>query len=230
MFSFSPTPQLLLQHPYLLFDLLQRRLLNGTLHLLLLDGLHHLPRKKRPLVSRREGQSQITGLFVSSVLTGNFRGPYLASCRAEGDLKGVGVQGDDSMMERRMFGVLNLAEENWRLVKLSTNASQWIRWGTGPLTCHLSEIWGHGRSGAWTPPARPSVNFLQSVLSSLTGWETEKQKAKSVKQQKLRRCLPQLWTWQIMEDQNQRDGGRKEGRTDWGLQQTLRDSNDTLML
>lgn len=112
VFSFSPTPQLLLQHPYLLFDLLQRRLLNGTLHLLLLDGLHHLPRKKRPLVSRREGQSQITGLFVSSVLTGNFRGPYLASCRAEGDLKGVGVQGDDSMMERRMFGVLNLAEEN----------------------------------------------------------------------------------------------------------------------
>lgn len=55
---------------------------------------------------------------MSWVLTGNLRGPYLASCRAEADLKGVGVQGDASMMERRMFGVLNLAEEKWRLVKV----------------------------------------------------------------------------------------------------------------
>jgi len=35
-------------------------------------------------------------------------GPYLASCMARADLKGVGVQGEDSRMERRMFGVLNL--------------------------------------------------------------------------------------------------------------------------
>lgn len=48
---------------------------------------------------------------MSWVITGNLRGPYLTSCRAEADLKGVGVQGDDSMMDRRMFGVLNLAEE-----------------------------------------------------------------------------------------------------------------------
>lgn len=39
-------------------------------------------------------------------LTSNLRGPYLASC----DLKGVGVQGDDSRMERQMFGVLKLGE------------------------------------------------------------------------------------------------------------------------
>lgn len=63
---------------------------------------------------------------MSVVLTGNLRGPYLASCRAEADLKGVGVQGDDSMMERRMFGVLNLPKEKRRLVKVtfSRNPSQ----------------------------------------------------------------------------------------------------------
>lgn len=55
---------------------------------------------------------------MSLALTCNLRGPYLASCRAEADLKGVGVQGDDSMMERRMFGVLNLPKEKRRLVKL----------------------------------------------------------------------------------------------------------------
>lgn len=79
---------------------------------------------------------------MSSVLTGNLRGPYLASCRAEADLKGVGVQGDDSMMERRMFGVLNLAEEEITSgeAALSTKASQWMPSGTGPLTCHPSGI------------------------------------------------------------------------------------------
>lgn len=55
---------------------------------------------------------------MSLVLTGNLRDPYLASCRAEADLKGVGVQGDDSMMERWMLGVLNLPKEKQRLVKV----------------------------------------------------------------------------------------------------------------
>lgn len=41
-------------------------------------------------------------------LTSSLTGPYLASCMASADLKGVGVQGEDSRMERRMFGVLNL--------------------------------------------------------------------------------------------------------------------------
>lgn len=72
----------------------------------------------RPPVSPRPGKSETGRLFVSVALTGNLRGPYLASCRAEADLKGVGVQGDDSMMERRMFGVLNLPKEKGRLVKV----------------------------------------------------------------------------------------------------------------
>lgn len=63
-------------------------------------------------------QGKRTRLLVSSVLTGNLRGPYLASCRAEADLKDAGLQGDDSMMERWMFGVLNLAGEKRGLVKL----------------------------------------------------------------------------------------------------------------
>lgn len=41
-------------------------------------------------------------------LTSSLWGPYLASCRARADLKGVGVQGDDSRIERRTSGVLNL--------------------------------------------------------------------------------------------------------------------------
>lgn len=49
-------------------------------------------------------------ICLSFFLTSNLRGPYLASCRARADLKGVGVQGDDSMIERRMFGVLKLRE------------------------------------------------------------------------------------------------------------------------
>lgn len=72
----------------------------------------------RPPVSPSPGKSKTARLFVSLLLTGNLRGPYLASCRAEADLKGVGVQGDDSMMERRMFGVLNLSKEKGRLVNL----------------------------------------------------------------------------------------------------------------
>lgn len=39
----------------------------------------------------------------------SLRGPYLASCRARADRKGVGVRGDDSMMERQMVGVLNIS-------------------------------------------------------------------------------------------------------------------------
>lgn len=73
---------------------------------------------ERHPVSPSPGKSETVRLFVSLVLTGNLRGPYLASCRAEADLKGVGVQGDDSMMERRMFGVLNLPKEERRLVKV----------------------------------------------------------------------------------------------------------------
>ncbi|KAG7263757.1 hypothetical protein CRUP_027994, partial [Coryphaenoides rupestris] len=38
----------------------------------------------------------------------SLRGPYLESCRARFDLKGVGVRGIDSKIVRRMFGVLNL--------------------------------------------------------------------------------------------------------------------------
>lgn len=69
-------------------------------------------------MSRSPGKSKTARPFVSLVLTGNLRGPYLASCRAEADLKGVGVQGEDSMMERQMFGVLNLTKEKRCLVKL----------------------------------------------------------------------------------------------------------------
>lgn len=109
---------------YLLFYLLQRRLLNGTLHRLLLDGLHHLLRQRDilqntnpPTISTCTTASlvmvRMTSWRYSSgfLLTSNFSGPYLASCRARPDLKGVGVQGDDSMIERQMFGVLNLREE-----------------------------------------------------------------------------------------------------------------------
>lgn len=71
-----------------------------------------------PPVSPSPGQSQRVGLLVSVVLTGNLRAPYLASCRAEADLKGVGVWGDDSMMERRMIGVRNLPKERGRLIKV----------------------------------------------------------------------------------------------------------------
>lgn len=46
------------------------------------------------------------------MLTISLRGPYLDSCRARVDLKGVGVQGEDSRIDRRMFGVLNLRERN----------------------------------------------------------------------------------------------------------------------
>lgn len=37
-----------------------------------------------------------------------FSGPYLVSCRVSADLKGVGVRGEHSMMERLRVGVLNL--------------------------------------------------------------------------------------------------------------------------
>lgn len=47
---------------------------------------------------------------IGSCLMDSTIEPYLASWRARVDLKGVGVQGDDSMIERRMFGVLNLRE------------------------------------------------------------------------------------------------------------------------
>lgn len=69
-------------------------------------------------MSASPGKSKTVRLLVSLVLTGNLRGPYLASCRVEADLKGVGVQGDDSMMERRMFGVRNLPKEKRRLIKV----------------------------------------------------------------------------------------------------------------
>lgn len=118
---------LILSGKYLLFYLLQRRLLNGTLHRLLLDGLYHLLRqsdilgkkKTNPPMSHMDTIASTTEVNMTSsrlkiclsfFLTSNLRGPYLASCRARADLKGVGVQGDDSMIERRMFGVLKLRE------------------------------------------------------------------------------------------------------------------------
>lgn len=108
---------------YLLFYLLQRRLLDDTLHRLLLDGLCDLllsqweilregKRIRPPVKQKAEGYSvggaEEGGGWWGLVcfLTSNLRGPYLASC----DLKGVGVQGDDSRMERQMFGVLKLGE------------------------------------------------------------------------------------------------------------------------
>lgn len=103
---------------YLLFYLLQRRLLDDTLHRLLLDGLCDLllsqweilregKRIRPPVKQKAEGYSVGGGVGgVVCFLTSNLRGPYLASC----DLKGVGVQGDDSRMERQMFGVLKLGE------------------------------------------------------------------------------------------------------------------------
>lgn len=117
---------LILRGKYLLFYLLQGRLFNGALHWLLLDGLYHLLRqcdileKGNPPMSHMDTIANPTEVkmtssrlkvFLSFFLTSNFRGPYLASCRARADLKGVGVQGDDSMIERRMSGVLNLREQ-----------------------------------------------------------------------------------------------------------------------
>lgn len=101
---------------YLLFYLLQRRLLDDTLHRLLLDGLCDLllsqweilregKRIRPPVKQKAEGYS-VRGVGEVCFLTSNLRAPYLASC----DLKGVGVQGDDSRMERQMFGVLKLGE------------------------------------------------------------------------------------------------------------------------
>lgn len=66
----------------------------------------------------------------------------MASCRAEADLKGVGVQGDDSMMERRMVGVLNLAEEESGLVK------QHKRWALVPIgDSHVIFLRSEGMAG-----------------------------------------------------------------------------------
>jgi hypothetical protein len=51
----------------------------------------------------------VCGVCVCVFLTSSFRGPYFpASCMVRVDLKGVGVRGLDSKIERRMFGVLNL--------------------------------------------------------------------------------------------------------------------------
>lgn len=103
---------------------------------------------------------------MSWVLTGNLRGPYLASCRAEADLKGVGVQGDDSMMERRMFGVLNLKKKP-RLVKRTSAQADHIRDGGA----HMSSFW---ERRAW--PARgldstgEAIGKLSSECSELIDW------------------------------------------------------------
>lgn len=93
---------------YLLFYLLERRLLDDALHRLLLDGLCDLLLSQREIL--QEGKRISSSAHVEdgdgccSFLTSNLS-PYLVSC----DLKGVGVQGDESRMERQMFGVLKLS-------------------------------------------------------------------------------------------------------------------------
>lgn len=64
----------------------------------------------------------------------SLRGLYLASCRARADLKGVGVQGDESRIERRMFGVLNISLSFWGLREWSIRGLE----STGELMGKLS--------------------------------------------------------------------------------------------
>lgn len=102
--------------------------------------------------------------------TGNLRGPYLASCRAEADLKGVGVQGDDSMMERRMFGVLNLTGEKQGFRKAARSTNAW--WRTVVGGAHISLSFGDLR--AWLLRGLDStgevIGKLSSECSELIDW------------------------------------------------------------
>lgn len=117
-------------------------------------------------------QGERTRLLVSSVLTGNLRGPYLASCRAEADLKGVGVQGDDSMMERWRFGVLNLAEEEKTSRKSCPRHKRFaVGLHRGDGAAHMSSFWD---LRAW--PLRgldstgEAIGKLSSECSELIDW------------------------------------------------------------
>lgn len=57
---------------------------------------------------------------------------------AKADLKGVGVRGDDSRMERRMFGVLNLTDDTEtvmsKLILITNERHQRLK--IKPLTSH----------------------------------------------------------------------------------------------
>lgn len=128
---------LMLSGKYLLFYLLQRRLLNGTLHWLLFDGRDHLLLQGGILEKRQIPQwvssiltaraTEVKKTIFKVYLTSSLRGPYLASCMARADLKGVGVRGDDSRMERQMFGVLNLREERERQMFVKPHLQQiWV--------------------------------------------------------------------------------------------------------
>lgn len=96
----------------------------------------------------------------------------MASCRAEADLKGVGVQGDDSTMERQMFGVLNLTGEKqgFRKAARSTNVWRWLLSRTGGA--HNSLCFGDLR--VWPLRGLDStgevIGKLSSECSELIDW------------------------------------------------------------
>ncbi len=111
----------------------------------------------------------------------------MASCRATADLKGVGVQGEDSMMERRMFGVLNLRDKDRRVFVKNNQPQNLHNKNIRDRTTHISfSFWG---LTVWSIRGLESTGELMGKLSSecseLIDWLRNCETRKETDQSKL---------------------------------------------